>query len=142
MTTLLTLGILFSTVGREVVVAKLVILGILPLTTLILALSGVVAVKLVILGILFLTSFILALRLVLVAKLIISSISSSIFLILALYRSFLTTLFFTKSLILLKSTGTGNNLSRSVLYTLLFELLRPVDKFYNLSISNLFTSNF
>ena len=59
----------------------------------------------------FLTSFILALRVVLVAKLVISGILSSIFLILALYTSFLTTLFFTTSLNLLQSTKTGTNLS-------------------------------
>ena len=43
------------------------------------------------LGISPLTSFILALRVVLVAMLVISGILSSIFLILALYTSFLTT---------------------------------------------------
>ena len=80
-TDVLTLGILFSTALRAVLVAKLVILGISPLT-----------------------SFILALRVVLVAKLVISGILSSIFFILALYTSFLTTSFFTTSLNLLKST--------------------------------------
>ena len=61
-TNLLTLDILFSTVVRAVVVAKLVILDILFLTfTFILALRAVVLAKLVILGILPLTSFILAL---------------------------------------------------------------------------------
>ena len=68
LTKLLTLGILFSTVLRAVVVAKLVILGISPLT-----------------------SFILTLRVVLIAKLVISGILSSIFLILALYTSPLKT---------------------------------------------------
>ena len=72
-TKLLTLGILFSTVLRAVVVAKLVILDISPLT-----------------------SFVLALRLVLVAKLVISGTF-----ILALYTSFLTK-FFTTSLSLFK----------------------------------------
>ena len=57
-TKLLTLGILFATAVRVIVLAELVILGISPLT-----------------------SFILALRLVLVAKLVISGILSSIFLI-------------------------------------------------------------
>ena len=56
LTKLLTLGILFSTAVRAVEVAKLVILGILSLT-----------------------SFILALRAVLVAKLVMSGILSSIF---------------------------------------------------------------
>ena len=73
LTKLLILGILFSTALRAVLVAKLVILGISPLT-----------------------SFILALRVVLVAKLVISGILSSIFFILALYTSFLTTSFFTQ----------------------------------------------
>ena len=70
MTKLLTLGILFPTVVRTAVVAKLVILGIS-----------------------YLTSFILALRIVLIAKLIMSGMLSSIYLILALYTSFLTTTF-------------------------------------------------
>ena len=79
--------------------------------------------KLILLGILFLTSFILALRVVSVAKLVVSGILtfrivsklvmsgilSSIFFILALYTSFITTSIFTKSLSLLKSTGTGTN---------------------------------
>ena len=52
-----------------------------------------VVAKLVIIGISPLTSFILALRETLVAKLVISGILSSIFLILALCTSFLTTLF-------------------------------------------------
>ena len=57
LTKLLTLGILFSTAVRAVVVAKLVILGILPLTSFILALRGVFVAKLVILGASPLTSF-------------------------------------------------------------------------------------
>ena len=83
---LLTIGILFSTAVRALVVNKSVTLGIL---------------------------LILALRAVLVAKLVISGILSSIFFILALYTSFLTTSFFTLSLSLLKSTGAGTNLSTS-----------------------------
>ena len=62
LTKLLTIGILFSTAVRALVVAKLVILGISPLT-----------------------SFIIALRVVFVAKLVISVILSSIFFILTLY---------------------------------------------------------
>ena len=77
----LTLGILFSTAVRAVVVAKLVILGILPLTSFILALRASVVAKLVILDVSPLTLFILALRVVLVAKLVISGFLSSIFLI-------------------------------------------------------------
>ena len=64
-TKLLTLGILFSTAVRALVAAKLVILGISPLT-----------------------SFILALREALVARLLISGILSSIFVILVLYTFF------------------------------------------------------
>ena len=121
MTKLLTLGILFSTAVRAVVVAKLVILVILFLNSFILALRAVVVAKLVILGISFLTSFILALKVVLVAKL--SGILSLIFFIFALYTSFLTTLFFTKSLTLLKSTGAGTNLPTPNLSTCLNYLI-------------------
>ena len=64
---LLTLGILFST-----------------------ALWAAVVLKLVKLGILFLFSFIIILRVALVAKLVMPGIFSSIFVILALYKSFLT----------------------------------------------------
>ena len=65
------------------------------------------------LGISPLTSFVLALRVVLEAKLVMSRILSSIFFILALCTSFLTTSFFTKLLSLLKSTETGPNLLTS-----------------------------
>ena len=78
-TKLLTLCFLFSAAVRTVVLAKLVILSTLFLTSFILALRAVVVAKLVILSISPLTSFILALRLVLVAKVVISGISSSIF---------------------------------------------------------------
>ena len=84
LTKLLTLGILFSAAVRAVVVAKLVILGILPLTSFILALRTAVVAKLVILNTSPLTSINLALRVVSVAKLVISGIFSSIFFILAL----------------------------------------------------------
>ena len=77
MINLLTLGILFSIAIRAVVLAKLVILSILPLTSFILALRATVVAK-------------LALRVVLVAKLVISGILSSIFFILTLYTSSLT----------------------------------------------------
>ena len=80
LTELLTLGVLFSAALKVFLVAKLVILGISPLT-----------------------SPILALRLFLVAKLVISGILFLIFFIFALYTSFLTTSFFTISLNLLKS---------------------------------------
>ena len=62
LTKLLTPGILFSkTLRTVVVVAKLVILGISPLTVLILALKEALVATLVILGISPLTSIILAL---------------------------------------------------------------------------------
>ena len=58
--------------------------------------------KLIILDILFLTSFTLGLRVVLEAKFLIVGI--------LLYTCFVTISFFTTSLSLLKSTGTGTNL--------------------------------
>ena len=81
------------TTVRAVVVADLVILSILFLTTLILALRAAFEAKLITLGISLFTSFILALRVVLVAKLVILGILSSISMILALYTSFLITSF-------------------------------------------------
>ena len=80
-----------------------------------------------------LTSFILALRVVLVTKLVISGILSSIFVIFALYASFLTTLFFTTSLSLLKSTILDINLSISYLSNLLFKLLKLFGRFFLLA---------
>ena len=71
LTKLLTGGILFPRAVRAVVVAKLVKLGILYFTSLILALRGAVVPKSVILGNSSLTSFILASRIVLVPKLVI-----------------------------------------------------------------------
>ena len=64
MTKLLTLGILFSTEVRAIVVAKLVMLDVLFLISFILALRAVVVAKLVAMGISPLTSFILTLRVV------------------------------------------------------------------------------
>ena len=102
------------------------------------------------LGISLLTSFFLALRVVLVAKLVISGILSSISLILGLHTSFLTTSFFTNS------AGTSTNLSASNLFcnyflifiyliyllsTLLSKLLKLFGTSFNLSISNLSTSD-
>ena len=110
MTRLLTLDILFSTAFRTVLLAKLVILGISPLM-----------------------SFILALRVVLVAKLVISGILSSIFFYLSIIYIFFNNIIFIISLSLLKSTGTGNNLSTSNLSILLFKFLKVVETF-NLSI--------
>ena len=82
LTKLHTVGVLFSTavtVVVVVVVAKLLILGILFLTSSNLALSAVVVTKLLILGVSFLASFILRLRVVLAANLVISDILCSIF---------------------------------------------------------------
>ena len=94
------MGILFSTTGTAVLVAKLVMLGISPLT-----------------------SFILAFSVVLVVKLVISGILSSIYLILTLYSVFLTTSCFTILLSLIKSTGVVFNFPISDISTLLFKLL-------------------
>ena len=85
---LLTLVILLSAALRVVVADKLVILGISPLNSSILALREAFVSKLAILGISPLTSFILVLKETLVAKLEISGILSSIFFILALYTFF------------------------------------------------------
>ena len=52
------------------------------------------------------------------------------------------TSFFTTSLSLLKSTGTGTNLSTSKLSTLLFKLLKLLGILFNLSISTLSPSDF
>ena len=136
---LLILGNLFLTAVRAVVVvAKLVILVILFLISFILALIAVIVAKLVVLSISYLTSFTLVLRVVLVAKLVISGIFSSI--LLAMHASCLTTSFFTTSLILLRSTGAGINLTKCNLSTLFFKLLKLVGTFFNLSVSNLSAS--
>ena len=81
--------------------AKLVIPGILTLTSFILALREALVAKLVTLGVLPLATFPLALREALVAKLVISDVISSIFLILALYTSFLITSFLLHHLVYL-----------------------------------------
>ena len=128
MTKLLRLGILFSTAVRAAVAAKLVILGILPLKSFILALREALVAKFVILGISFLISFILALRAAVAAKLKILGLLSSISLILASYTSFLTTFLLTASLDFFKSTGAGFNL--------------PASNSADLSISNLSRADF
>ena len=82
LTKLLTLGISYSTAVRVVVVAKLLILSILFLSSFILTLRAVVAAaKLVTLGTSHLTSFILALTEVLVTNLVTSGVLSSVFFI-------------------------------------------------------------
>ena len=66
--------------GGTDTVAKLIILGISPLSSFILALREALVAKFVVLGISPLTTFILTLRVVLGAELVISGILSSIFL--------------------------------------------------------------
>ena len=97
---------------------KLLVLGISFST----AVSAEVIAKPVILAISFLTSFIFILRLLLVAKLLISGILSLIFFTLASYSVYLTTSLLTKLLNLIKSAGTGANLSTSNLSTSVFKL--------------------
>ena len=62
--------------------------------------------------------------------------------ILALCQSFLTTSLFTTSLSLLKTTGTGTNLSTFNSSTFLFKFHIFFGKFFNLSISSLSTFDF
>ena len=109
------------------------------LTLFILSFRVVVVAKLVMLGIWFLTSFILALKVMLVAKLVISGIFSSIFLIWALYTSFLITFFLTALLSLFKTTGTGSELSTYYSSTFLFKLFPLAGSFFNLSKSSFST---
>ena len=54
---------------------------------------------------------------------------------------FFNNIIFTTSLILLESTETSNNLSTSN-FTLFYKLLKLVDTFFKLSMSNLSTSDF
>ena len=70
-------GTLVSTAVRAVLVAKLVILEVLFLTSFILSLKAAVVTKSVIVGISILPLFISSLRVVLVSKLIMSDILSS-----------------------------------------------------------------
>ena len=106
LTKLLTLGILFSTAVRAVVIAKLVTLGIL-----------------------FLASFILALKVVSVGN--IRYFIFHIFYLSIICIFFLTTSFLNTSLSLLKSIGAGSKLSTSNLYILLFKILKLVGTYFN-----------
>ena len=106
-------------------------------------------VKLVIPGISFLNSFILELIVVLVTKLVIlvNISNTSSYVINSLWfkhyiHLFLTTLFLTTSLSLLKSAARGTNLSTSNLSTLLFKLFKLIGTFFNLLISNLSSLDF
>ena len=101
MTKLLTLGTLFSTLVKTVVVAKLIILGILFLTSFILVLRKALVAELVLQGILLLALFVLSIRVVWVADLVVTGILYSIILILTLYTSFLTTSFLLHHLVCL-----------------------------------------
>ena len=109
LTRLLALGIFFSPAVGAVVVTKFTILGILFLTSFILALRrGVI----VIVSISLLTSFILALRVVLAASNIRYFIYNIFYL--SIVHIFLNNIiFYTTSFSLLKSTWTGTNLSTS-----------------------------
>ena len=98
--------------------------------------------KLLTLGILFLTSSILAWREALVAKLVISGILSSISLILALHISFLRTSFFTTHLIYLYQQEQVLIYQHLIHLLSLFKFLKVFSIFLNLSISNLSTSDF
>ena len=105
------------------------------------ALSEALVAKLAILGVSTLNSFIWALREAWLGKLVILDVLSSIFLILALHTYLLTTSFFTTSLSLLKSIGTGTNLSTPNLSNLVFKFLKLVGAFFNLSIAYSSTSS-
>ena len=112
LTRLLALGIFFSSAVGAVVVTKFTILGILFLTSFILALRRGVAAKLVIVSISLLTSFILALRVVLTASNIRYFIYNIFYL--SIVHIFLNNIiFYTTSFSLLKSTWTDTNLSTS-----------------------------
>ena len=103
--------ILFSTVVNAVFVAKLLTSRILFSNSVILVLYLVNLTRPLVSGILFSNSVLSVFYLVFNTNSLVSILST-----LATnvsYTVFLTTLFFTRSLSLLKSTGTGNNLSIS-----------------------------
>ena len=120
MTKYLTLSILFSTEVNALVVYKLLKLGIL-----------------------YLTSFILAFRAVVVAKLVTSGNLSSIFLILSLYTSFSTNFLSTKSLDVFKSIGKGFNYQHLIQLIYQYRIYQPlnlkVDKSCFLANCDIFT---
>ena len=111
LTKLLILGISFSIVVNAEFVAKPLTLGILPSISVILALQSVFLTRPLVSGILFSISDLSVSYLVFKTNLLVSILFT-----LAInlsYTVFLTTSFFTTSLSLLKSTGTGTNLSIS-----------------------------
>ena len=100
-----------------------------------------VVAKLVILGISTLISFILAIRVVLVVKLVISHILSINISHLSIIYIFFKKIIFTTSLSLLKSTR-KILIYQHQLSTLFFKLPKLFGTLFNLSISNLSTSDF
>ena len=108
---LLVSGILFSTVVNAVFVAKLLISGILPSISVILVLESDFLTRLLVSGILF-SNFVSSLSyLVFKINLLVSILSTSATNL--LYTAYLTTSVFTTLDNLLKSVGTGTNLSIS-----------------------------
>ena len=93
------------------------------------------------------SSLLLILLLILLQLFLISDISNIRYFIfnicdLTIIYTVFSTSCFTISLSLLKSTGTGTNLSESNLSTLLFKLFRSVGTVFSLSVSYLPTSDF
>ena len=121
---IITLGFLFSTIVNAVFVAKLLTSGILPSISLILESQSVFLARPLVSGILFSNSDLSVSYLVFKTNPLVSILFT--LLTNLSYTSFLTTLFFTTSLSLLKSTGTGANLSISNLSTSVFKLAKFV----------------
>ena len=111
MTKLLILGISFSTAVNTAFIAKPLTLGILPSISVILALQSVFLTRSLVSGTLFINS-VLAVSYLVFEKHLLVSILFTLAINLS-YTVFLRTSFFTTSLSLLKSTGTGTNLSIS-----------------------------
>ena len=124
LTKLLTSGILFSRVINSVFIAKLLILGILPSISVILVLQSVFLTKPLVSGIFFSNSVLSKLYLVFHTKSLVSILFTSATNL--SHTVFFETSFFTTSLSLLKSTGTGANLSMSNLSTSAFGLAKLV----------------
>ena len=122
MTKLLTSGILFSTALTAEFVGQPVVLGILLSISVILASNSVFLARLFVSGIFFskldLSLSYVAFKINPVVS-ILFTFSTNL-----LYTVFLTTSFYTTSLRLLKSTGTGANLSMSSLATSVFQLAK------------------
>ena len=108
MTKLLILGILFSTVVNAAFAAKPLILGILPSVSVILVLQSVFLTRPLVSGILS-SNFVLSVSYLVFKAYPLVSILFTLASNLS-YTVFLTASFFTTSLNLLQSTGTGTNL--------------------------------